>query len=218
MDEEAPPIRVAVVPVTALQQNCSVIRCEETGKGAFVDPGGDIERLESAAAELEVEIEKILVTHAHPDHAGAVKRLAAKLDVPIEGPHREDQPVLDNIATFGVMCGLAGCEVFEPTRWLEGGDTVTVGAQTLEVRFTPGHTPGHIVFVHRGAGLCFVGDVLFQGGVGRTDFPGGDFPTLERSIREQLYSLGDDVAFVPGHGPMSTMGVERRTNPFVRDA
>jgi glyoxylase-like metal-dependent hydrolase (beta-lactamase superfamily II) len=210
-------LKIAVVPVTAFMQNCTVLRCEATGRGAVVDPGGDIDRILEAVQQLDATIEKILVTHAHIDHAGAVSTLAQQLELPIEGPHRGDQFWIDNLPTQGAMFGLPPAQSFEPDRWLEHGDTVTVGEQTLEVLHCPGHTPGHVVFFHREQGIAIVGDVVFKGGVGRSDFPGGDGPTLIRSIRERLFPLGDEVAFVCGHGPMSTFGEERRSNPFVRD-
>ncbi len=219
-----PALRCAIVPVTPFQQNCSVIWCVETGRGAVVDPGGEIDRILAAARTYNVTIEKILVTHAHLDHAGATAEPKARLagdgggvPVPIEGPQREDQFWIDRIEAQGARYGMGGCRPFVPDRWLEDGDTVTVGAQTLEVYHCPGHTPGHVVFFHRGVGLALVGDVLFQGSIGRTDFPRGDHATLIRSITGKLWPLGDDVTFVPGHGSPSTFGAERRSNPFVAD-
>ncbi len=208
----------AVVPVTPFVQNCSVIWCPHTRKGAVVDPGGDLPRILGVAAQHGVEIEKILLTHGHLDHAGGTADLAERLGVPIEGPHIEDRFWIDAMAQQALMFGVRSARSFTPDRWLEGGDTVTVGTLTLEVRHCPGHTPGHVIFHHAPSRLVLVGDVLFQGSIGRTDFPRGDFDTLIRSIREQLWTLGDDVRFVPGHGPMSTFGHERRTNPFVSDA
>lgn len=215
-DDTRPPLKVAIVPVTPFQQNCSVLRCEATGKGALVDPGGEADRLLAAVEELDIELEKILLTHAHLDHAGATAELVERLGLPIEGPHREDQFLIDSIEQQAQMFGFPPVKGFTPTRWLEGGDEVTVGALTLQVRHCPGHTPGHVVFYLDDAKLAFVGDVLFQGSIGRTDFPRGDHPTLIRSINEQLMTLGDDVTFLPGHGPTSTLGHERRTNPFLQ--
>jgi glyoxylase-like metal-dependent hydrolase (beta-lactamase superfamily II) len=222
--EAVPALRCAIVPVTPFQQNCSVIWCAETGRGAVVDPGGDLDRVLAAARTYGVTIEKILVTHAHLDHAGATADLKARLTgngggvaVPIEGPQREDQFWIDRIEAQGAQYGMGWCRPFVPDRWLEDGDTVTVGAQTLEVYHCPGHTPGHLVFFHRGVRLALVGDVLFQGSIGRTDFPRGDHATLIRSITGKLWPLGGDVTFVPGHGSPSTFGAERRSNPFVGD-
>lgn len=217
MTEAAPPLRCAIVPVTPFQQNCSIVWCTETGSGAIVDPGGEVDRLVETAREQGVAIEKILVTHGHLDHAGGAAELAERLGVPIEGPQREDIFWIDRIVASGAQYGMSECRAFAPTRWLEDGDTVTIGAQTLQVIHCPGHTPGHIVFFHPGSGLAFVGDVLFRGSIGRTDFPRGDHAALLRSITMKLWPLGDDVAFVPGHGPYSTFGEERRSNPFVAD-
>jgi glyoxylase-like metal-dependent hydrolase (beta-lactamase superfamily II) len=182
-----------------------------------VDPGGDLDRILAAAARIEVRIEKILVTHAHIDHAGGVAALAERLRIPIEGPQRQDQFWIDLLNVRGHEYGFTDVRPFVPDRWLEQGDTVAFGNITLEVRHCPGHTPGHIIFFQREARLAVVGDVLFQGSIGRTDFPRGDYATLIRSIREQLWPLGDDVQFIPGHGPASTFGEERRSNPFVGD-
>ena len=204
-----------IVPVTPFQQNCSVVKCEQTGKGCIIDPGGDLDRILGAADKLGAKIEKILVTHGHLDHAGATRELADQLGVPIEGPGREDAFWIDAMAEQGLAFGLGGGQPFTPDRWLEQGDEVCVGELRFQVIHCPGHTPGHVVFFHPGERLAFVGDVLFQGSIGRTDFPRGDYQTLIRSIQERLFPLGDDVRFVPGHGPMSTFGEERRTNPFV---
>jgi hydroxyacylglutathione hydrolase len=208
-------LRAVVVPVTPFSQNCSVIWCDETGAGAVIDPGGEIDRVLEVVDTNDVKLEKILLTHAHIDHAGAVAELARRLSLPVEGPHPDDRFWIEQLPQQGAMFGLGQSEAFEPTRWLGQGDTVGVGNITLEVRHCPGHTPGHVVFYDPDARLAFVGDVLFAGSIGRTDFPRGDYDTLIRSIRENLFPLGDDVRFVPGHGPMSTFGQERRTNPFV---
>ena len=210
-------LRGSVVPVTPFAQNCSVIWCDVTGRGAVVDPGGEIERILEEATKNGVTIEKILLTHAHIDHAGAAAELARQLGVPIEGPHEGDRFWIEQLGDQSRMFGLERSEPFEPSRWLGQGDTVTVGGLSLDVRHCPGHTPGHVVFFDPGSKVAFVGDVLFAGSIGRTDFPGGDYDTLIRSIRENLFPLGDDVRFVPGHGPMSTFGDERRSNPFVGD-
>jgi len=211
------PLQVAVVPVTPFQQNCSLVWCTETMRGAVIDPGGDIDRLEQAASQHGVTLEKILVTHGHLDHAGGAADLAEKLGLPIEGPEREDSFWIDRIADEGQKYGMSHCRSFSPDRWLVDGDKVTVGRQTFDVLHCPGHTPGHVVFFHAGMKLAFVGDVLFQGSIGRTDFPRGNLDTLIRSITGKLWPLGDDVTFVPGHGPASTFGDERRHNPYVGD-
>jgi len=210
-------LRAVVVPVTPFVQNCSVVWCDATGKGAVIDPGGDLERILEVVSSNGVKLEKILLTHAHIDHAGGTAELARRFALPIVGPHPGDRFWIEQLPEQATMFGVARAESFEPTRWLDQGDTVTVGDVTLEVRHCPGHTPGHVVFYEPGARLAFVGDVLFAGSIGRTDFPGGDYDTLVRSIRDNLFPLGDDVRFVPGHGPMSTFGQERKTNPFVGD-
>jgi glyoxylase-like metal-dependent hydrolase (beta-lactamase superfamily II) len=204
-----------IFPVTAFQQNCSLIVCPETGKAAFVDPGGDIDHLQAVAQTAGVTIEKILLTHGHIDHCGQAGVLAERLGVPIEGPHQADDFWIAQLKNQGVMFGMQGADAFVPTRWLSDGDTVTVGHQTMQVIHCPGHTPGHVVFVHLNDRIAFVGDVLFAGSIGRTDFPQGNHDELIASIKEKLFPLGDDIEFVPGHGPMSTFGEERRSNPFV---
>ena len=210
-------MKVMVVPVTAFQQNCSIIWNEATRRAAAVDPGGDLDRIEQALKEQNLTLEKILLTHAHIDHAGAAAELARRHRVPIEGPQRGDQFWIDNLPEAGRQFGFDHAESFTPDRWLEQGDTVTVGDETLEVRHCPGHTPGHVVFIHPTLRFALVGDVLFQGSIGRTDFPGGNHEQLIRSIRDNLFPLGDDIQFVPGHGPLSTFGEERAHNPFVGD-
>jgi glyoxylase-like metal-dependent hydrolase (beta-lactamase superfamily II) len=210
-------LRAVVVPVTPFVQNCSVVWCDATGKGAVIDPGGDLDRILEVVKSNGVELEKILLTHGHIDHAGGTAELARRLSLPIEGPHPADRFWIAQLPEQGAMFGVARAESFEPSRWLDQGDSVTVGDVTLGVRHCPGHTPGHVVFYEPGARLAFVGDVLFAGSIGRTDFPGGDYDTLIASIRGNLFPLGDDVRFVPGHGPMSTFGQERKTNPFVGD-
>lgn len=212
------PLRATVIPVTPFAQNCSVVWDDASGRGAVIDPGGDLDRVLAAADEEGVTLEKILLTHAHIDHAGATAELARLRGLPIEGPHPGDRFWIEQLPQQGAMFGLGKSESFEPTRWLGHGDVVTVGDLPLEVLHCPGHTPGHVVFFDRGVRVAFVGDVLFAGSIGRTDFPGGDYGTLIRAIRGNLFPLGDDVRFVPGHGPMSTFGEERRTNPFVGDA
>ena len=212
------PLRASIVPVTPFVQNCSVVWCDATGRGAVIDPGGDLDRVLDEAKSSRVRLEKILLTHAHIDHAGGTAELARKLSLPIEGPHEDDRFWIEQLPQQAAMFGVAAVEAFEPTRWLRQGDSVTVGDVVLEVRHCPGHTPGHVIFHDPQTGIAFVGDVLFAGSIGRTDFPRGDYDTLIRSIRENLFPLGDDVRFVPGHGPISTFGEERRSNPFVSDA
>ncbi|MBB4616646.1 MBL fold metallo-hydrolase [Sphingomonas abaci] len=213
---DAMPLRAAIIPVTPLQQNCTLIWCTATMKAAVVDPGGDLPRIRDAIARAGVTVEKILLTHGHIDHAGEAKPLADELGVPIEGPHEADRFWIARLDEDGRAYGIRGV-VFEPDRWLDDGDTVTIGDLTLDVYLTPGHTPGHVIFHHAPSRFAQVGDVLFQGSIGRTDFPLGSHDALIRSVREKLWPLGD-VAFVPGHGPASTFAHERRTNPFVGDA
>lgn len=208
-------IQASIVPVTPFDQNCSILWCEQSRKAVVVDPGGDLERILDARDKLGVEIERILITHGHLDHAGGAAQLARTLGVSIEGPHEDDLFWIEGMAEQSKMFGFAGAESFVPERWLHDGDTVRFGEQQLQVIHAPGHTPGHVVFFHEGARLAVVGDVLFAGSIGRTDFPRGDHQTLIRSIRDKLFPLGDDVRFIPGHGPLSTFGEERRTNPFV---
>ena len=212
-----PPLRAGIVPVTPLQQNCTLLWCTETMRGAFVDPGGDLPRLKAAAEQAGVEIEKILLTHGHIDHAGQAGVLAAELGVPIEGPHEEDRFWIAQLEEDGRRWGIEG-KPFEPDRWLDDGETVTVGKLTFHVRHCPGHTPGHIVFHHPESSLAIVGDVLFKGSIGRSDFPRGDYKQLIDSITRRLWPMGAETAFIPGHGPMSTFGHERATNPHVGDA
>ena len=212
-----PPLRAAIIPVTALQQNCTLLWCTQTMRGAFVDPGGDVPRLRAAAAQAGVTIEKILLTHGHIDHCGSAGLLAAELGVPIEGPHEADRFWIAQLEEDGRRWGIPG-KPFEPDRWLDDGEQVSVGKLTLDVRHCPGHTPGHVVFHHPESKLALVGDVLFRGSIGRWDFPMGNHEQLIRSITERLWPMGGDTAFVPGHGPMSTFGHERATNPLVGDA
>lgn len=210
-------MRVAIVPVTAFEQNCSLIWCTKTMHGAFVDPGGDLDKLKLALEKTGVTLEKILVTHGHMDHCGMAGVLAKELGVPIEGPHEGDRFWIESLDDPAKRYGLPG-ESFEPDRWLVDRDRVTVGELELDVVHCPGHTPGHVVFHHAPSRVALVGDVLFAGSIGRTDFPRGNHQDLLDSITRKLWPLGDDVTFVPGHGPTSTFGQERRTNPFVADS
>ena len=211
------PIKAFVAPVTPLQQNCTVVWCEKTKKAAVIDPGGDIKRLMAAIVEQGLTVEKIWITHGHMDHAGGTAELKALTGAPIEGPHPDDQFWIDQIPESGARYGMPGAEAFTPDRWLGDGDRVQVGEAEFEVIHCPGHTPGHVVFFNREARFAQVGDVLFKGSIGRTDFPRGNHQQLIDSITRKLWPLGDDVAFVPGHGPMSTVGFERKANPFVSD-
>jgi glyoxylase-like metal-dependent hydrolase (beta-lactamase superfamily II) len=209
-------MKAAIIPVTPLQQNCTLLWCTSTMRGAFVDPGGDIDRLKAAAAAQGVTIEKILLTHGHIDHCGAAGVLAEQLGVPIEGPHIEDKFWIDRLAEDGARYGILG-KSFHPDRWLNEGDTVTVAGLSFDVYHCPGHTPGHVVFHHMPSKLALVGDVLFQGSIGRTDFPRSNHQHLLDAIVTKLWPLGDETAFIPGHGPMSSFGRERQTNAFVSD-
>jgi glyoxylase-like metal-dependent hydrolase (beta-lactamase superfamily II) len=208
-------MKVRILPVTPLQQNCSILECERTRRAAVVDPGGDVERIVEALEEAALELEIILVTHAHADHAGAVSALQSQFGVPIEGPHRGDRNWVRALSIQGRMMGVQGAASFKPDRWLREGDTVRFGQVELEVLHCPGHTQGHIAFFDRASRTLIAGDLLFQGSIGRSDFPGGDHQTLLRSIADKLLPLGDDVIVVPGHGPPTTIGRERETNPFL---
>lgn len=205
-----------IIPVTPFQQNCSLL-WDEHGRAALIDPGGDLPRVLGEADRRGLRLTQILLTHGHVDHCAASAQLARERHLPVYGPHRDDRFWIQALPAAAAQFGLPPAEPFEPDRWLEDGDTVSVGDEILEVLHCPGHTPGHVVFFHRTARCAWVGDVLFAGSIGRTDFPRGDHPALIRSIRERLFPLGDDVRFVPGHGPMSTFGAERRANPFVAD-
>jgi glyoxylase-like metal-dependent hydrolase (beta-lactamase superfamily II) len=210
------PLKATIIPVTPLQQNCTLLWCTATMRGAFCDPGGDLHILKAAAQQHGVTVEKILLTHGHIDHCGSAGILAEELGVEIEGPHEGDRYWIDRLAEDGAKYGVPG-RPFESNRWLVDGDQVTVGNLTLDVRHCPGHTPGHVVFHHPESNLALVGDVLFKGSVGRWDFPHGNQEDLLRSITTRLWPMGDETAFVPGHGQMSTFGYERATNPYVGD-
>ena len=212
------PIKALIAPVTPLQQNCTIVWCAKTGKAAVIDPGGEVDRLLAALEQYKLTLEKIWITHGHMDHAGGAAALQRATGAPIEGPHPDDKFWIDQIADDGRKYGMPDAESFTPTRWLDDGDIVTLGETTFEVFHCPGHTPGHIVFFNREARFAQVGDVLFQGSIGRTDFPRGNLESLIAAITGKLWPLGEDVAFVPGHGPMSTFGAERRSNPYVSDS
>lgn len=208
-------LRYHTVPVTAFAQNCSIVWDDETQQAAVIDPGGDLPTLQSEIARRGLRLEQIWLTHAHIDHAGGTGALARALKLPVIGPHPGDQYWIDGLPQQSRMFGFPAAEPFTPTRWLDDGDTVTIGSHTLTVRHCPGHTPGHVVFHSAEIGRAFVGDVLFAGSIGRTDFPGGDHQTLIDSITQRLWPMGDDTVFIPGHGPESTFGEERRYNPYV---
>lgn len=208
-------MRYTIIPVTPYQQNCTLLVCEQTNKAALVDPGGDLDVLLKEVKKQGVELESILVTHGHLDHVGGVAELAEKLSLPIIGPHREDDFWIKQLSEQCRMFGFPESASFTPQRWLDDGDTVKVGNQVLQVIHCPGHTPGHVVFFSAEQRLALVGDVLFKGSIGRTDFPKGDYQTLIDSIQLKLWPLGEDVKFIPGHGPMSTFGAEMRSNPYV---
>ncbi len=204
-----------IIPVTPFEQNCTLLWCDDTMEGTLIDAGGDSAKLRAAVAKAGVKITKLILTHGHLDHVGAVVELAKHFGVEVEGPQKEEQFWLDMLPQQAMMFRFPPAQAFLPNRWLEQGDTVTVGNLTLEVRYCPGHTPGHVVFVHHESKLAIVGDVLFKDGIGRTDFPRGDYQTLIKAIQTQLFTLPDDYQFVAGHGPMSTIGREKKHNPFV---
>ncbi len=208
-------LRYEILPVTPFAQNCSLLWCDQTMEAALVDPGGELPRLREAARRHGVTIRQILLTHAHIDHAGGAGTLAREDGLPIVGPHPGDQFWIDGLPQQARMFGFAPAETFAPTRWLSDGETVQVGQVNLQVRHCPGHTPGHVVFHDPQTQRAFVGDVLFAGSIGRTDFPGGNHATLIASITERLWPMGDETVFIPGHGPESSFGRERRSNPYV---
>ncbi|MCW8346995.1 MBL fold metallo-hydrolase [Vibrio sp. ZSDZ65] len=210
-------LKYQVVPVTSFAQNCSIVWCDETMKGVLIDPGGDIEQLQVLIEELGVQVEQLVLTHGHLDHVGGTEPLSKALGVEIVGPHKADNFWLQGLENQSQMFGFPLTKAFEPNQWLDDGDVITFGNQSLNVIHTPGHTPGHVVLFNNDAKQAFVGDVLFKGGIGRTDFPQGNYETLIQSIKGKLWPLGNDVAFVPGHGPESTFGHERVSNPFVAD-
>lgn len=210
-------LKTIIVQVTPFAQNASIIYCNETKKCAFVDPGGDIELLLNKAKENDLIPEKILLTHGHIDHAGGASELSEILNINIEGPSIEDKFLLDSLKDQGEMFGMRSRNCI-PNLWLQDGDIVTVGQISLDVYFCPGHTPGHVIFYAKESKVALVGDVLFQGSIGRTDLPGGNHQDLIDSIVNKLWPLGDDVKFIPGHGDVSNFGVERQTNAFVADS
>ncbi|MCO5091634.1 MBL fold metallo-hydrolase [Bosea sp. (in: a-proteobacteria)] len=213
---DQPPLQIAVLPVTPFQQNCSIIWESATKQAAIVDPGGDVGRLRAAIAELGVTPVAIWLTHGHLDHAGGATELSKALSIPIIGPHEDDKFLLDTLPEQGLIFDIPGMKAVVPTRWLKDGDEVSLGGLTFSVRHVPGHSPGHVTFFQKELRFLLAGDTVFAGSVGRTDFPYGDHEALIGGIRTKLLPLGDDVQFLPGHGPASTLGEERRTNPFLR--
>ena len=211
------PIKLGIVPVTPFEQNCSVLVCQKTGDAAVVDPGGDLDKILKAVKQMGGSVKKILLTHGHLDHCAGAADLAKQLNVPIEGPQIEEQFWIEQLPEQAKRFGFGHAKAFEPDRWLNDGDHVRVGEVDFAVLHCPGHTPGHIVFYDAEDKLALVGDVLFAGSIGRTDFPRGNHAQLVDAIKTKLWPLGDDVQFVPGHGPMSTFGHERLTNPYVGD-
>ena len=208
-------LQYETLAVTAFAQNCSILWCDQTLEGAVIDPGGDVPQILAVAARHRVVIKQLLITHGHVDHCAAAAELAGQLDIPIVGPHPADQFWIDALPQAAASYGFPPAQSFTTDRWLHDGDTVQVGHETLQVRHCPGHTPGHVVFHAPSIQRAFVGDVLFAGSIGRTDFPRGDHRQLISGILAKLLPLGDDVRFVPGHGPMSTFGEERLNNPFL---
>lgn len=215
-----PSARASIIPVTVFEQNCTLMICEATQRAVVIDPGGDVDRIEAAVAQSGATVERIWLTHGHLDHAGGAAELAEKLGVPIEGPHADDKFLLDTLVASAARFGaqMPGIRNVTPDRWLKDGDEVKVGELTFAILHCPGHSPGSVVFFSEPMRFAHVGDVLFNGSIGRTDLPGGNHAQLMRSIREKLLPLGDDVSFICGHGPASTIGRERQTNPFILDS
>lgn len=211
-------LRIAIIPVTPFEQNCSILICDQTRHAAVVDPGGDLEKIYENLKTLEVKVVKILITHGHVDHCSAAKELALTLNVPIIGPHIDDRFWIDSLAEQARNFNFSHKgQAFNPEKWLVDGDQVWIGKVCLDVIHCPGHTPGHVVFLDKESGLAIVGDVIFSGSIGRTDFPRGNLGDLIYSIKEKLFPCGDDIKFVPGHGPISSFGQERMTNPYLQD-
>ncbi|SCZ58577.1 MULTISPECIES: MBL fold metallo-hydrolase [Photorhabdus] len=210
-------MKYQIIPVTAFMQNCTLIWNEESKEAAIVDPGGEAEKLIAEIERRGLKLTQVLLTHGHFDHVGATVEVAKHFSVPIYGPQQEDAFWIEGLQAQSRMFGIEECPSFEPDRWLNEGDELRVGGVDLSVLHCPGHTPGHVVFVNHEDKLIYMGDVLFKGGVGRSDFPRGNHQQLINSIKDKLLPLGDDYEFIPGHGPMSTLGYERQTNPFLQD-
>lgn len=210
-------MKVAIVPVTPFQQNCTLIWDEETGKGVVIDPGGDVQQILKVLEHEKIEVERILITHGHIDHVGGAAELRDALDVEVEGPHEADRMLMERVAEQAIQFGLPEAKPCEPDRWLVEGDQVDIAGMPFSVLHCPGHAPGHVVFFNEEARFAIMGDVLFNGSIGRTDLPGGDYDTLMASIRDKILPLGDDVAFICGHGDHSNIGEERRNNPFLKN-
>lgn len=208
-------MRFTIIPVTPYQQNCTLLVCEQSQKAALVDPGGDLDIVLAEVKAQNAELESILLTHGHMDHIGGVAELSKKLELPIIGPHRDDDFWIQSLPEQCRLFNFPLSQAFQPTRWLKDGDTVQVGEESLQVIHCPGHTPGHVIFFSEKERVAIVGDVLFKGSIGRTDFPRGDYQTLINSIQLKLWPLGGDIEFIPGHGPTSTFAEEIRSNPFV---
>jgi hydroxyacylglutathione hydrolase len=208
--------KALIIPVTPFQQNCTLLWCEATKRAVVIDPGGDLADIERAIAEADVAVDKIWLTHGHVDHVGAAAELKKRLNVSIEGPHRDDLFLLQEVEETARAFGLSNVSNVTPDRWLEDGDKVEVGELTFDVLHCPGHSPGSVAYFNREERLAIVGDVLFAGSIGRTDFPGGDSRQLLASITDKLLPLGDDVAIISGHGPTTTIGRERTSNPFLQ--
>ncbi|WP_199611686.1 MBL fold metallo-hydrolase [Flocculibacter collagenilyticus] len=211
-------MKVIIIPVTPFAQNCTILICQQTNKAAVIDPGGDIDKIAAQLRNEGATLDKILLTHAHLDHVGGTIELAKLFNVDVVGPHKDDEFWLDMLPQQAQMFNFPPASVFKPNKWLAHNDTVSFGAVTLDVLHCPGHTPGHVVFYHSSSKLLIVGDVLFKGSIGRTDFPKGDHATLIASIKNNLFSLPDDVTFLPGHGPQSTLGHEKQTNPYLQQS
>ena len=207
-----------IIPVTLFEQNCTLLWCTATRKAVVIDPGGDVPKIQAGIKQADVTVEKIWLTHGHIDHVGGAAELRDALKVEITGPHVADKFLLDNVVSSGARFGMTGVRDFAPDRWLEEGDRVSIGELTFDILHCPGHSPGSVVFFSKQMRFAHVGDVLFNGSVGRSDLPGGDHVTLIRSIKEKLLPLGDDIGFICGHGPGSRFGQERLTNPFLTGA